>query len=72
MTPVRLEPAAPRSRIKHSITEPLRSHPLMNSLIWVKKLKNSVNPDEQSNQGSKTEKSVNPDEQSNLGSKTKK
>ena len=26
MTPVRLEPAAPWSRVKHSITEPLRSH----------------------------------------------
>ena len=25
MTPVRLEPAAPRSRVKHSTTEPLRS-----------------------------------------------
>ena len=25
MTPVRLEPAAPRSRVKHSIPEPLRS-----------------------------------------------
>ena len=25
VTPVRLEPAAPRSRVKHSITEPLRS-----------------------------------------------
>ena len=25
MTPVRLEPAAPRSRDKHSTTEPLRS-----------------------------------------------
>ena len=25
MTPVRLEPAAPLSRVKHSITEPLRS-----------------------------------------------
>ena len=24
--PVRLEPAAPRSRVKHSATEPLRSH----------------------------------------------
>ena len=24
MTPVRLEPAAPRSRVKHSTTEPLR------------------------------------------------
>ena len=30
MTPVRLEPAAPRSRVKHSTTEPLRS--LMTSL----------------------------------------
>ena len=26
MTPVRLEPAAPQSRVKHSNTEPLRSH----------------------------------------------
>ena len=26
MTPVRLEPAAPRSRVKHSTTEPLRSY----------------------------------------------
>ena len=26
MMPVRLEPAAPRSRVKHSITEPLPSH----------------------------------------------
>ena len=26
MTPVRLEPAAPRSRVKHSTTEPLRFH----------------------------------------------
>ena len=25
MTPMRLEPAAPRSRVKHSTTEPLRS-----------------------------------------------
>ena len=25
LTPVRLEPAAPRSRVKHSTTEPLRS-----------------------------------------------
>ena len=24
--PVRLEPAAPQSRVKHSTTEPLRSH----------------------------------------------
>ena len=28
MTPVRLEPAALRSRVKHSTTEPLRSHGL--------------------------------------------
>ena len=26
MTPVRLKPAAPRSGVKHSTTEPLRSH----------------------------------------------
>ena len=26
VTPVRLEPAAPRSRVKQSTTEPLRSH----------------------------------------------
>ena len=26
MAPVRFEPAAPRSRVKHSTTEPLRSH----------------------------------------------
>ena len=26
MTPVKLEPAAPRPRVKHSSTEPLRSH----------------------------------------------
>ena len=26
VTPVRLEPAAPRSRVKHSTTEPLRFH----------------------------------------------
>ena len=29
VTPVRLEPAAPRSRVRHSTTEPLRS------LIWI-------------------------------------
>ena len=29
VTPVRLESAAPRSRLKHSSTEPLRSHPLL-------------------------------------------
>ena len=36
MTPVRLEPAAPRSRVKHSTTEPLRSlkHDL-SCLSWI-------------------------------------
>ena len=29
VTPVRLEPAAPRSRVRHSTTEPLRSHVIM-------------------------------------------
>ena len=29
VTPVRLEPAAPRSRVKHSTTEPLRSPELL-------------------------------------------
>ena len=35
MMPVRLEPAAPLSLVKHSTTEPLRSHvtPLWNSLL---------------------------------------
>ena len=32
MTPVRLEPAAPRSRVKYSTTEPLRS--LLNVQKW--------------------------------------
>ena len=32
MTPVRLEPAAPRSRVKHSTTEPLRSLELIDFL----------------------------------------
>ena len=31
VTPVRLAPAAPRSRVKHSTTEPLRSLVLINS-----------------------------------------
>ena len=31
MTPVRLEPAAPRSRVKHSTTEPLRSRKIKGS-----------------------------------------
>ena len=29
VAPVRLEPSAPRSRVKHSTTEPLRSHMAM-------------------------------------------
>ena len=29
VTPVRLEPAASRSRVKHSTTEPLRSRPVL-------------------------------------------
>ena len=29
VTPVRLKPAAPLSRVKHSTTEPLRSHSSM-------------------------------------------
>ena len=33
VTPVRLEPAALRSRVKHSTTEPLRSHPLVADLF---------------------------------------
>ena len=36
MTPVRLEPAAPRSRVKHSTTEPLRSH---NDFVRINKIK---------------------------------
>ena len=30
MTPVRLKPSTPRSRIKHSTTDPLRSHIMSN------------------------------------------
>ena len=36
VTPVRLEPAAPRSRVKHSTTEPLRSH---NDFVRINKIK---------------------------------
>ena len=32
MTPVRLEPVAPQSPVKHSTTEPLRSHALFESI----------------------------------------
>ena len=35
MTPVRLEPAAPRSRVKHSTTEPLRSRSWFESYLDV-------------------------------------
>ena len=40
MTPMRLEPGAPRSRVKHSTTEPLRSlicvqRPLSGSLLVI-------------------------------------
>ena len=35
MTPVRLEPAAPRSRVKHSTTEPLRSLVIVVILVVV-------------------------------------
>ena len=34
MTPVRLEPAAPRSRVKHSTTEPLR---FLRKWMWITK-----------------------------------
>ena len=33
MTPVRLEPADPQSRVKHSTTEPLRSHGVKFTLL---------------------------------------
>ena len=33
VTPVRLEPAALRSRVKHSTTEPLRSHSIISTLF---------------------------------------
>ena len=35
MTPVRLEPAAPRSRVKHSTTEPLHSLVIVVILVVV-------------------------------------
>ena len=35
MTPVSLEPAAPRSRVKHSTTEPLRSLVIVVILVVV-------------------------------------
>ena len=33
MTPVRLEPGAPQSRVKHSTTEPLRSTSTVNDIV---------------------------------------
>ena len=38
MTPVRLKPAAPQSRVKHSTIEPLRSHNI--------RVLNSLDPDQ--------------------------
>ena len=35
MTPVRLEPGAPRSQVKHSTTEPLRSLVIVVILVVV-------------------------------------
>ena len=46
MTPVRLEPAAPGSRVKHSTTEPLRS-PLSASIKDLNKNGESVFSDAQ-------------------------
>ena len=46
MTPVRLEAAAPRSRVKHSTTEPLRSHPVYTSDSLMRILAFSEDPDE--------------------------
>ena len=46
MTPVRLEAAAPRSRVKHSTTEPLRSHPVYTSDSLMRLLAFSFDPDE--------------------------
>ena len=38
MTPVRLEPAALRSRVKHSTTEPLRSLELMDKEFYAQNI----------------------------------
>ena len=35
MTPVRLEPAASRSQVKHSTTEPLRSNKYMDLTLFI-------------------------------------
>ena len=40
VTPVRLEPAAPRSRVKHSTTEPLRS--LNVKILFANKLRGDL------------------------------
>ena len=42
MTPVRLEPAAPRSRDKHSTTEPLRSLSFIRDVLLDELLSNGV------------------------------
>ena len=54
MIPVRLEPAAPQTRVKHSTTEPLRSHQLQRlpcskfiDMILSKKVNNKVCDDAQ-------------------------
>ena len=41
MTPVRLEPAALRSRVKHSTTEPLHSHFVVLKIMKIHGLKDS-------------------------------
>ena len=42
MTPVRLEPAALRSRVKHSTTEPLRSQIIIQEIVISKSLGHQV------------------------------
>ena len=39
LTPVKFEPAAPRSRVKHSTTEPLRSLCVYSDLMFANTLK---------------------------------
>ena len=46
MTPVRLEPAALRSRVKHSTTEPLRSLRLPNITDKLSIEANSMDPEQ--------------------------
>ena len=44
VTPVRLEPAASRSRVKHSTTEPLRSLNYVQKKKWTPSEKNFLDP----------------------------